>query len=217
MSSNITTANWNTPQVFSSLEMLTSAQYNNLAQDVGFLYGRPWIFGWMRSGQSQSVSAGSTATLFSSTTNTNYRGNSGGAGAITYAAGGAWNIPYNCPGMYEVELKVMVDSGNQHFQVLLELMSGASTSCAIYAGEWSSQRAAGTGNASSTVKVSVPMGTGAPLGAPTWMRARMRTFGGAVVALGTPTGIFTDDPGSTPPTYNTFISIRYTGSSPGGF
>jgi hypothetical protein len=212
----ITTATWNTPKTFGSLEMLTSTEYNNLAKDVGFLYARPWIFGWMRNGQSQAVAAGATGVLFNNTTDFAYRQNTAGP-TIGWAAGGAFNIPSQCPGMYEVEIKVMTDSGNQHYQILLELMSGT-TSLSAYTGTWETQRAASTGNGSSILKVSVPMGVGAPLGEPTWMRVKMRAYGGTVNALGTPTSIFTEGPATTPaPYYNTYVSIRYTGASNGGY
>lgn len=212
----ITSATWNTPKTFGSLEMLTSTEYNNLANDVGFLYARPWIFGWMRSGQAQAVTNGSTGVLFDNTTDFAYRQNTAGP-TINWAAGGAFTVPTQCPGMYEVEIKVMSDSGGQHYQIFLELINGT-TATSAYTGAWETQRAAATtGNGSAILKVSVPMGVGAVPGEPTWMRVKMRAYGGTVSAIGTPTGIFVNDPASTPPYYNTFISIRYTGASNGGY
>jgi len=204
MPHNPTSISYNTPQQFTSSEMLTSAAYNALVADVALLYAKPWLISSINS------ALGSTANgvqLF--TANTTNISNSPAtlAGTITNSAG-TFTIPAGLSGLYRVTMRLSAISQatSGSFNMLCTTAGGATANNATVA----SPRIAFNANGGSDSMGSFVWpfsGTGTTGAYPTSM-----TF--ATQSSATSTGYN----GSASPSYGTAstnVQIEYLGTSNG--
>ena len=91
---------WVTPQQFNSGEVATSTAYNNLVNDVGLLYAKPWMMAYLNANLS-SVANG--ATLFNASTTTISNSPASPAGVITLSSG-TFIVPLD--GVYRVTMQM---------------------------------------------------------------------------------------------------------------
>lgn len=219
MSSNVTSATWNTPQVFGSLEMLTSAQYNNLATDVGFLYAKPWYFRYLNAGASLTLTTTGADILLSG--NSTAQTSSPTPFPFTYGAG-AVTLPTSTagvywPGLYRITCQMTIDAtgttGHARVGIIVQTSGG---SVAKYDGPWVDQST--TYNSVASFSIVVPLGTGSTSGGySVYMTGQWA--GASVNAVGSTTApaVTAGGPTSSPPRYNTWMMIEYLGTSLGSF
>ena len=227
------TFSWNTPNTATSGGTAVSADYNNLAEDVGLLYAKPWATLIMTGGALVPVVAlepsNIASPLFASspgggtvtspiTSSMKQNSPASGAGSFTYTStSGLIAVPTNAglTGMYRVSAQaVLSSSADAAFARLCVVAVGASGTLAAWAGRWSSGLTTGTGHHEviTVTDILVPCNVSSYVGG---------TVTGIYIAAqgssgtGTPTLTYGDssyNPGTSPPQYYTFANIIYEGS-----
>jgi hypothetical protein len=89
---------WTTPQQFNSGEVATSTAYNNLVNDVGLLYAKPWMMAYLNATLSSVTTA---SQIFNSSTTTISNSPASPAGVITLSTG-TFTVPLD--GVYRVTM-----------------------------------------------------------------------------------------------------------------
>lgn len=192
---------WVTPQQFNSGEVATSTAYNNLVNDVGLLYAKPWMMAYLYTSLS-SVASGTT--LFNSTTNTIANSPASPAGVITLSSG-TFTVPLD--GLYRVtmQMNMAAQSSPPAFQMTCVTSGGASANNATFATPRNSASSTSqTGTAASFV----------------WTFSKSGTTGAYPTSLTfstTSTATITTLLGSTGINFSgaTYVQIEYLGTSNG--
>jgi hypothetical protein len=122
---------WVTPQQYNSGEVATSTNYNNLVNDVGLLYAKPWMTAWL------SSALGSTATnvtLFQANTSTLSNSPASAAGSIVYTSGASANFTVPVAGLYRVtmHLSSISQSTSGTFSIVATASGGATANNYVF-------------------------------------------------------------------------------------
>lgn len=228
MSTNVSgPVSWTTPVTIASGAVVASADLNNLNKDVAFQYAKPWAFAYMKSGATISPGANSQYALYSNTTSFAFSSSSS-ANSIgdPRSNSGYFTLPQNIGGVYRVTANVVVNSQSPAGYFRMIVGAGQNVSSAswtqLYASPWQI-----TSNA---VPQGINFQTLVPLNQPTgsnnnYIQIFVQAANNSVTVAGTPnqptsfttSPAYNADPSSTPPVYNTYAFVEYTGTSMGSY
>jgi len=192
---------WVTPQQFNSGEVATSTAYNNLVNDVGLLYAKPWMMAYLNANLS-SVTSGTT--LFNALTTTISNSPASPAGVITLSSG-TFTVPLD--GVYRVTMQINMaaQSSPPAFQMTCVTSGGTAANNATFA------TPRNTGSSTSQIGSSFSF---------IWTFSKNGTTGAyptSMVFSSTSTATITTLNGSTAPNFSggTYVQIEYLGTSNG--
>lgn len=233
MPTNVTTVNgWVTPQQVSTSDSTTTTLWNNLANDVALLYGKPWIYAYqLTNTTSTPFAASSTAgngvgnPIFKTSTvggSYNVLTNSPASGLGSFSITGSTgvvNFPTNSgstvPGLYRITIQLMVGQNSTNFYRPIIVTQGGGSVQSYHPGSWFQS----TG--SSGVYAPMSMSLILPIGSGTWA-ATTNFYVTGQDNGGAPGNLLATDsgglgPSSTPPVYNSWVFAEYLGTSTGTF
>ena len=231
MPNNITSvAGWVTPQSVSTSDSVSTTLWNNLANDVAMLYGKPWI--------NVALSANTTSTPFVVSTDSQTAGGpifktstyggsylvsqnspSSGLGAFTVASStGQINFPTSSgtpiPGLYRITAQVMTQQFTTNFGRAILVVQGSSV-LSYHPGAWAQSTSSSGVYPTFTVTAIIPVGFG------TWASASNFYITGQINGGTAPNALATDSgghgPASSPPSFNTYVTAEFLGTSTGTF
>jgi len=233
MPTNVTTVPgcWVTPQQVSTSDSTTTTLWNNLANDVAMLYGKPWIYAYQLTNTTTTPFTTSTAgngvgnPIFKTSTvggSYNVLTNSPASGLGSFSvtgSSGAINFPTNSgsvvPGLYRITVQLMVANNSNNFYRPIIVVQGASSVLSYHPGPWS--QSLGSGSAYSPMAMSLIL----PIGSGTWAAGTNFYVSGQTNTSTAGNLLATDSgglgPSSTPPVYNSWVFAEYLGTSTGSF
>ena len=216
---NGTTVSWTTPVTINSGDVVTSTDLNALNTDVALLRAAPWVTWYLSTGSASLGAAYSSSNAYggvnmfaaSGLTDLVYQSTSG-VGQYTVGAGNT--LPSGLAGMYRVTGQMMVSANSSaHVRILTQLFSG-STVIGYIPGPWT---ICGTDhNATSPINFVIPGNIASSTygGTITGLAFLGQTTGASTPSI-TATDLAGKNPLSAQPTFNTFITIEYIGTSTG--
>ena len=230
MITNITSvAGWVTPQSVQTGDTVSSTLWNNLANDVAMLYGKPWI--------NVALSANTTSTPFSVSTDSQSAGtpifkasnggsylvsqNSPSSGLGAFAVNsttGQINFPTSSgtpiPGLYRITAQVMTQQFATNFGRAILVVQGSSV-LSYHPGAWAQSTSSSLVYPTFTVSAIIPVGLS------TWASASNFYISGQINTGTLPNALATDSgghgPASSPPSFNTYVTAEFLGTSTGTF
>ena len=230
MPNNITSvAGWVTPQSANTGDTVSSTLWNNLANDVAMLYGKPWI--------NVALSANTTSTPFSVSTDSQSAGtpifkasnggsylvsqNSPSSGLGAFAVNsttGQINFPTSSgtpiPGLYRITAQVMTQQFATNFGRAILVVQGSSV-LSYHPGAWAQSTSSSGVFPTFTVTAIIPVGFGTWASATNFYITGQNNGGTAPNALATDSG--GHGPASSPPSFNTYVTAEFLGTSTGTF
>ena len=231
MITNITSvAGWVTPQSVQTGDTVSSTLWNNLANDVAMLYGKPWI--------NVALSANTTSTPFVVSTDSQTAGGpifktstyggsylvsqnspSSGLGAFTVnSTTGQINFPTSSgtpiPGLYRITAQVMTQQFTTNFGRAILVVQGSSV-LSYHPGAWAQSTSSSGVYPTFTVTAIIPVGFGTWASAANFYITGQNNGGTAPNALATDSG--GHGPASSPPSFNTYVTAEFLGTSTGTF
>ena len=232
MPTNVTTVNgWVTPQQVSTSDSTTTTLWNNLANDVALLYGKPWIYAYQLTNTTTSPFTTSTAgngvgnPIFKTSTvggSYNVLTNSPASGLGSFSitgSSGAINLPTNSgstvPGLYRITVQLMVAANSNNFYRPIIVVQGASSVLSFHPGSWFQSTTSSGVYAPMTMSLILPIGSGTWAGATNFYVTGQTNTSTAGNLLATDSGGF--GPSSTTPVYNSWVFAEYLGTSTGTF
>ena len=231
MITNITSvAGWVTPQSVQTGDTVSSTLWNNLANDVAMLYGKPWI--------NVALSANTTSTPFVVSTDSQTAGgpifktstyggsylvsqNSPSSGLGAFAVNsttGQINFPTSSgtpiPGLYRITAQVMTQQFTTNFGRAILVVQGSSV-LSYHPGAWAQSTSSSLVYPTFTVSAIIPVGLS------TWASASNFYISGQINTGTLPNALATDSgghgPASSPPSFNTYVTAEFLGTSTGTF
>ena len=227
---NITSvAGWVTPQLASTGDTVSTSLWNNLVGDVAMLYGKPWI--------TVALSVNTTYTPFIVSTDSQVIGTpifkasnggsylvsqnspSSGLGAFTVnSTTGQINFPTSSgtpiPGLYRITAQVMTQQFGTNFGRAILVVQGSSA-LSYHPGAWAQSSSSSGVYPTFTVSAIIPVGLGTWAGATNFYITGQNNGGTAPNALATDSG--GHGPASTIPSFNTYVTAEFLGTSTGNF
>ena len=230
MITNITSvAGWVTPQSVQTGDTVSSTLWNNLANDVAMLYGKPWI--------TVALSANTTTSPFTVATDSQSAGtpifkasnggsylvsqNSPSSGLGAFAVNsttGQINFPTSSgtpiPGLYRITAQVMTQQFTTNFGRAILVVQGSSV-LSYHPGAWAQSTSSSGVFPTFTVTAIIPVGFGTWASATNFYITGQNNGGTAPNALATDSG--GHGPASSPPSFNTYVTAEFLGTSTGTF
>ena len=230
MITNITSvAGWVTPQSVQTGDTVSSTLWNNLANDVAMLYGKPWI--------TVALSANTTTSPFTVSTDSQAAGtpifkasnggsylvsqNSPSSGLGAFAVNsttGQINFPTSSgtpiPGLYRITAQVMTQQFTTNFGRAILVVQGSSV-LSYHPGAWAQSTSSSGVYPTFTVTAIIPVGFGTWASAANFYITGQNNGGTAPNALATDSG--GHGPASSTPSFNTYVTAEFLGTSTGTF
>ena len=204
---SLTTPVYQSPSGLNAGETLTAAEWLAVANDVAFFRSAPWAVA-LQTGNSSSLAVNSTQTLFGGTGSGTYSLTTNTTTSTFSLSSGVFTVPV--AGMYHISACVGVGTTNlSHWRAQLQgLVSG--TAVWNFPGNTVNGVSGGT-NDFSVLSVTVPMGTGGPLGGATSFSLQVQNTnasGAAITPLGQSTLVALQ---------TTWLTVTYLGNGFGNF
>lgn len=230
MPTNITSvAGWVTPQSVATSDSVSSTLWNNLANDVAMLYGKPWINVALSANTTTSPVNVSTdsQTTGGSILKASYGGSylvsqnspSSGLGAFSAnLSGGQINFPTSSgttiPGLYRITAQVMTQQFGTNFGRAILIVQGSGP-LSYHPGAWAQSASSSGFYPTFTLTAIIPVGFGI------WASASSFYITGQINAGTPPNVLATDSGGHGPafsaPSFNTYVNAEFLGTSTGNF
>jgi len=232
MPTNVTTVpGWVTPQQVSTSDSTTTTLWNNLANDVAMLYGKPWIYAYQLTNTTTTPFTTSTAgngvgnPIFKTSTvggSYNVLTNSPASGLGSFSitsSSGAINFPTNSgsvvPGLYRITVQLMVGQNSTNFYRPIIVVQGASSVLSYHPGSWFQSTSSSGVYPPMTMSLILPIGSGTWAATTNFYVTGQDSGSAPGNLLATDSGGF--GPSSTPPVYNSWVFAEYLGTSTGSF
>jgi len=232
MPTNVTTVpGWVTPQQVSTSDSTTTTLWNNLANDVAMLYGKPWIYAYQLTNTTTTPFTTSTAgngvgnPIFKTSTvggSYNVLTNSPASGLGSFSvtgSSGAINFPTNSgsvvPGLYRITVQLMVGQNSTNFYRPIIVVQGASSVLSYHPGSWFQSTSSSGVYPPMTMSLILPIGSGTWAATTNFYVTGQDSGSAPGNLLATDSGGF--GPSSTPPVYNSWVFAEYLGTSTGTF
>ena len=222
MSTPVTgTVSWNTPNQATSTGTAISADYNNLAKNVAFLYAKPWITAVMTSGSLNPAnstnpnSAGGqlfATSVGTSVAVTTYQNSpASGAGTFTLASDGNFAPPSNAHGNYRIKAQAVANTSAVVFRLVIAARNVSGTSILTIPGRWTTGATTSSGYREiGTVDAVVPFNVSAWFGTASSFYIFTQYQTATVPSIGAGDGGYS--PASSPPAVFTFCQAEFDGS-----
>lgn len=232
MPTNITTVpGWVTPQSVVTGDAISSTLWNNLADDVAMLYGKPWIYAYQLTNTTSTPFTTSTlgtgvgSPIFKTSTvggSYNVLTNSPASGLGSFSvtgSSGAINFPTNSgsvvPGLYRITVQLMVAANSNNFYRPIVVVQGASSVLSYHPGSWFQSTTSSGVYSPMTMSLILPIGSGTWAAATNFYVSGQTNTSTAGQLLATDSGGL--GPSSTTPVYNSWVFAEYLGTSTGTF